>query len=195
MPKRIFILNGHPAETSLSRSLAEAYAQAAEAAGHEVRLAHLNTFAFDMDFGRAGYSDPKPLEPDLAAFLEHLKWAEHFVLVTPMWWGGLPARLQGLIERAFLPGHTFDTRGRAGKMPKPMLSGRSGRVVFTSDTPSWYLRFVYGNPFIKRIRKQILGFVGIRPARITHFTPASHASQETVNGWLAQVRELASTGS
>ena len=35
-PKRIFVLNGHPAETSLNRTLAEAYADAARAAGHEV---------------------------------------------------------------------------------------------------------------------------------------------------------------
>ena len=40
--KRIFILNGHPAEVSLSKKLAETYADAAIAAGHEVRITHLN---------------------------------------------------------------------------------------------------------------------------------------------------------
>lgn len=47
--KRIFILDGHPARQSLCRGLAEAYSDAAQAAGHNVRLVHLNDLAFDMD--------------------------------------------------------------------------------------------------------------------------------------------------
>ena len=33
--KRIFVLNGHPAETSLTGALAAAYVEAARAAGHD----------------------------------------------------------------------------------------------------------------------------------------------------------------
>ena len=36
--------------------------QGRQAAGHNVRLMHLNDLAFDMDYERAGYRDPKPLE-------------------------------------------------------------------------------------------------------------------------------------
>ena len=63
--KRIFILNGHPAENSLNRTLAESYAQAAQAAGHEVRVTHLHDISFDPDFGFGGYKELKPLEAEL----------------------------------------------------------------------------------------------------------------------------------
>jgi putative NADPH-quinone reductase len=108
--KRIYVLDGHPAAESLSRSLAQAYADAAREAGHEVRLTHLHALSFDADFGHAGYTRTKALEPALEQVLQDLHWAEHVVLAAPMWWGGLPARLKGLIDRAFLPGRTFDSR-------------------------------------------------------------------------------------
>ena len=193
MPKQIFILDGHPAKASLSRTLAETYAQAAEAAGHDLRMTHLSDLSFDMDFEKGGYSDYKPLEPDLEGILDNLAWADHFVLTTPMWWGGLPARLKGLIDRTFLPGRAFDTRGRQDKMPLPMLN-LTGRVIFTSDTPGWFLNLIYGKPFIRQTKKQILGFVGIRPSRFTHFTQASHATGETVANWSAKVRALGTSG-
>jgi NAD(P)H dehydrogenase (quinone) len=126
-PKRIYILNGHPAESSLNRTLAETYAAAARDAGHEVRLTHLHGLSFDLDFGFGGYDNQKPLEVDLERVLDDIEWSQHVVLTTPMWWGGLPAKLKGLFDRAFLPGRTFNTRETDWMgMPKPMLSGRTG---------------------------------------------------------------------
>lgn len=194
--KRIFLIDGHPAERSLSRSLVERYAQAARAAGHEVRVAHLHRLRFDPDYGQSGYTQPKTLEPDLERVLADLEWSEHLVLAAPMWWGGLPARLKGLLDRALLPGRSFDTRSTNWLgMPKPMLTGRSARVLLTSDTPGWFLRLAYRNALIWQLRGQVLGFVGIRPARFTHFSGASEARPAAVAGWLAQAERLGATAS
>lgn len=184
--KRIFILNGHPAALSLSRTLAETYADAARQAGHEVRLVHLHELQFDHD-----YAENKPLEPRLDQLMQDLAWSEHFVMTTPMWWGGLPAKLKGLFDRAFIPGRAFDPRNlnRLG-IPSPLLVGRSARVVFTSDTPGWFLRLVYKNALIWQLRRQILEFVGLKPARFTHLGPASHPKTGQVARWLEQVRHL-----
>ncbi len=189
--KRITILNGHPAETSLSKSLSDTYAAAAQAAGHEVRLTHLSALAFDVDFERAGYKNVKPLEPDLKQVMADLTWAEHVVIVAPMWWGSLPAKLKGLFDRAFLPGNSFDPRNpnRFG-MPAPLLSGRSARVVLTSDTPTWFLWLAYRNPVAATFKGHILGFVGIKPVRVTQFAGASEATPKTVSRWLKRVEAL-----
>jgi NAD(P)H dehydrogenase (quinone) len=82
-PKRIYVLNGHPAESSLNRSLAEAYAEAARDAGHEVRVTHLHDLTFDPDYEYGGYENHKPLEPVLERVLEDIQWSEHLVLTTP----------------------------------------------------------------------------------------------------------------
>ena len=188
--KRVFVLNGHPAERSLSRAFADAYAQTARARGHEIRLAHLHDLRFDADLGYGGYSTMKPLEPDLELVLDGLEWCEHLVLATPMWWGGLPAKLKGLIDRAFLPGRTFDTRNMKGGVPQPLLDGRSARVILTCDTPWYILRIAYKNALIWQLRGQTLGFVGIKPTRFTYLSGASHAKDKDVKRWLKAVREL-----
>jgi len=187
-PKRIFVLNGHPAETSLNRTLAESYAEAAQRAGHDVRVTHLHDLAFDPDFEFASYKIIKPLEPALEGVALDLEWAEHVVITTPMWWGGLPAKLKGLIDRTLLPGRAFNPRetGWTG-MPKPMLSGRTGRVIMTSDTPRWFMALAYCNAMLRQLRGQILGFVGIK-ARITHFSGASHPKPGAVARWIAKVQ-------
>ncbi len=194
LTKRIFVLNGHPAETSLSRSFAETYAKAARAAGHEVRLMHLHDLSFDMDYGFAGYANPKPLEPMLASFQADVDWAQHIVLTTPMWWGGLPAKLKGLIDRTFLPGWAFDTRNQRMGMPLPLKVGRTARAIVTSDTPGPFFWLLYRKALLKQIKGQIFHFIGLKPARITHFAQASDAGADKVRPWLRQVERLGTGG-
>lgn len=185
--KRIYVLNGHPAESSLSKTFAETYAAAAQAAGHEVRLTHLHDLSFDSDFEYSNFATTKPLEPALETLLQDIEWSEHLVVTAPMWWGGLPAKLKGLIDRAFLPGRAFDTRVPKGKMPKPMLMGRSARVILTSDTPGWIMRLMYRNALFRQLRTQVLGFVGLKPIRITHFSGASAPAPGRIDRWIGKV--------
>ncbi|MEJ6390961.1 NAD(P)H-dependent oxidoreductase [Gymnodinialimonas ulvae] len=190
MTKRIFILNGHPGRTSMSRSMVEAYAEAARAAGHAVRVAHISELQFDPDFGEGSYREVKALEPDLQAVADAITWAQHVVLICPMWWGAAPAKLKGLIDRVLIPGFAMDTRRRRFGAPLPLLTGRTARLVVTSDTPDWYFRLVYGRNFIQLMRKQVFGFVGIKPMRATHFTMASKATNARVARWLDATRAL-----
>jgi putative NADPH-quinone reductase len=186
--KRIFILNGHPAQNSLNRTLAETYAKAARAAGHDVKISHLHELDFDPDFGFGGYGKFKPLESNLDDVMQDIDWCEHLVLTTPMWWGGLPAKLKGLFDRAFLPGVAFDPHKRSLMgLPQPMLTGRTGRVLMTSDTPGWFMRWGYKNAMIRQIKDQILGFVGIKPVAFTHFSGASHPKDNQVENWIKKV--------
>ncbi len=185
--KRIFILNGHPAAKSLTGSVVESYADAARKAGHQVRLTNLHDLQFDPDYGFGGYVNQKPLESELEQVLQDIEWSEHVVVATPMWWGGLPAKLKGLFDRALLPGRTFDTRNTTKLgLPAPMLTGRTGRVLLLSDTPGWFFRLVYRNAMIVQIQRQILEFVGIKPVKVTQFNGTSAPKAGAVDKWLKQ---------
>ncbi|AZV76433.1 flavodoxin family protein [Parasedimentitalea marina] len=189
--QKILILSGHPGETSLSKSLCQAYMDAAEAQGHDVRFHDLSQMSFDMDYGHAGYGNTKPLEPVLDVFLGDVEWANHIVVATPLWWGGIPAKLKGLFDRALLPGRTFDTRNTSFMgLPKPMLKGKTARVLLTSDTPSVLLRLFYGNAIKKILSRQVLGFVGITPTKFASFAPATDAAEAKVKVWLDQAARL-----
>ncbi len=189
--KRILLLNGHPAERSLSQKFILSYAKAAEASGHDVRTVHIRDLDFDPDYGFGGYTNHKPLEPDLEAVLKDLEWSEHLVLATPLWWGGLPAKFKGLIDRAFLPGKTFDTRNTTLiGLPKPLLTGKTARVIVTADTPGWFLRIFYKNAILNQLKGQILGFVGFKPVRFTYFAGASHPKEGQIDKWASMVEAL-----
>ena len=191
--KRIIVLNGHPADISLSRHFASLYADAAKVSGAEVRLHHLSEMNFDPDFGQGNYSQFKSLEPPLETFLSDLEWAEHFVLTTPMWWGGLPAKLKGLFDRALIPGRTFNTKVTKMGMPTPVLTGKTARVIMTSDTPLWFERLIYRRAIMHQLTKQILGFVGIKPTKYTYFSGATDAKSATVKKWGSAVSALGKT--
>lgn len=189
--KKIVLINGHPGQSSLNKSLAETYRKSAEARGHEVRYHDISAMEFDVDYGEGGYSNTKPLEPALEEFLSDLEWAEHVVVTTPLWWGAMPAKLKGAFDRALLPGRAFDTRNtNAVGFPTPMLKGKTARVLLTADTPAFLLWLMYGNAIKKIFSRQILGFVGIKPTRFTSFAPASHADEKKVQSWREKVAQL-----
>ena len=48
---------------------------------------------------REGYQQVQALEPDLLQAQANILWAEHLVLVYPIWWGGIPALLKGFFDR------------------------------------------------------------------------------------------------
>ncbi|PSL21357.1 NAD(P)H-dependent oxidoreductase [Shimia abyssi] len=189
--KRVFVLNGHPAAESLTGNMAKVYADAAARAGHDVRLVNLHDLQFDPDYGFGGYVNKKPLEPALEQVMADIEWSEHVVVATPVWWGGVPAKLKGLFDRALLPGFAFDTRKttRMG-LPAPLLGGRTGRILMMSDTPGWLFRLLYRNALMVQMRGQILGFVGIKPLRISQFSGASHPKDGVVKKWSRTVARI-----
>ena len=194
MSHRLCLVILHPAPDSFNHALAAAYAEGAAAAGHELRLHDLAVMHFDADFGARDFSAPKPLEPDLARFMDDLNWAQHLVMVAPMWWGGLPAKAKGLIDRAFLPGLAFDPEVRRHGLPRPLLAGRTARLIVTSDTPAVVFRWMYGQPLRRMIGRQVLSFVGIRPTAFSHFSPVESSTPATREAWRRQVRALGLAG-
>ena len=190
-PKRIFVLNGHPGETSLCRALSERYASAAQAAGHDVRITHLSDLEFDMDYGLGGYENTKTPEPDLEVVIENIEWCQHLVTTAPLWWGNIPAKLKGLFDRALLPGRAFDTRNSTLiGFPKPMLMGRTVRLIMTADTPRFLLTVMYGNAVLRQLKGQIFSFIGFKPMKTTWFSGTSHPKEGAVAKWFKTLDKL-----
>lgn len=189
MPKRILILLGHPDSRSFCGALAEAYASAARQAGHEVQSIAVGDLHFDPVLHH-GYRQRQELEPDLQRAREALVWAEHLVVIFPVWWGGMPAGLKGIFDRVFLPGFAFKYRENSPWWDR-LLSGRSAHAILTMDTPPWYYRWVYRQPGVHQIRKTILEFCGFKPVKVTLLGPVRHASEARRAQWLTLVAKTA----
>ncbi|WP_153769798.1 NAD(P)H-dependent oxidoreductase [Labrenzia sp. CE80] len=189
MTRKILILDGHPEQGSYCEALTKSYAKGAARAGHDVRVHRLAEMTFDPDFGTSDFKKAPPLEPDLQAFWDDLVWCDHLVLAHPLWWGGLPARLKGLFDRALLPGKAFKYN-RGKDMPDPLLKGRSSRILMTSDTPPLFFRWIYGSSVKKQTQRQILKFVGFAPNRFSQFASMIKSTPDQRKDWLDKVEDL-----
>lgn len=187
MKKKILVLSGSPKQSSFSSHLAEVYAGAAKPHS-EVHVLRLSEMLFDMDL-KVGYDEPQKLEEVLEVFQHELTWADHVVLFTPIWWGSIPAKLKGLIDRSFLPGFAFQYEEGKDR-PLKLLQGKSARVVMTMDTPPWYYQFVQGAPALKQLKIATLEFCGFKPVHHNMLGPIISATDETKSKWIKKISQM-----
>jgi NAD(P)H dehydrogenase (quinone) len=184
---RIFILLGHPCTDTLSCTLANTYEEAAKAAGHEVRRTNISELQFDPILHK-GYKVIQEMEPDLKTVQENISWSEHFVLVYPNWWGGMPALLKGFWDRAFLPRFAFRMHKDKFGWDK-LLAGRTARVIILTGNPPFLDWLAFGD-FSASIRRSLLEFAGFKTS-VTVFGPSENTSDKTQATWKNKVAALA----
>ena len=186
MKNKILIILGHPNNNSLCSDLAQSYIKEAEKKA-EVRYISLSNLKFDPILHK-GYKEKQELEPDLVKAQEDILWANHIVWVFPVWWGGMPALMNGFIDRTILPGFGFKYGGK--KIPKKLLKGRSARLIMTMGGPVLYNKFVYCNAVSKILVRATLKFCGINPVRVTQFGSASNVPEKEAKKWIEKVKKL-----
>ncbi|MCJ8325010.1 MAG: NAD(P)H-dependent oxidoreductase [Rhizobiales bacterium] len=171
---KIFIIDCHPNGQSFSLGLFEQYIKGAQKAGHEVKSMRLSAMDFEIDLAKQDETDK--MEPCLVEFQHKLTWCEHVVFISPLWWGFMPAKMKGLIDRVFLPQYAYAYDGKSAS-PIKLLNGRSGDILVTSDTPNWYFNWIYRSAAFKIMRMQIFEFVGIKPVKFHMFSPLRQSTE------------------
>jgi putative NADPH-quinone reductase len=166
-PRRILIIDGHPDPRAgrFVHHLARTYARAADEAGHAVRVIRVADLKLPLLRTTDEFRKARP-GAVVEAQQAELLWAEHVVILFPLWLGAMPALLKGWFEQVFRPGFAFgESRGRG--LPRKLLKGRSARVIVTMGMPSLFYRLVYQAHSLKSLERNILAFVGFGPIRDT----------------------------
>ncbi|HWP25437.1 MAG TPA: NAD(P)H-dependent oxidoreductase [Xanthobacteraceae bacterium] len=164
--KRILIIQGHPdpGERHFGHALASAYAVGAYGAGHELRTIELSKLSFPLlRSAREFYQGPIP--EAVLAVQGDMRWAQHLVLVFPIWHGHMPALLHAFLEQTFRPG--FSVEIRAGGRPKKLLTGKTARLIATMGMPPFIFQWHFGSHSLTALKRNILHFAGIRPVHTT----------------------------
>jgi putative NADPH-quinone reductase len=162
--RRILIIDGHPDPDRgrFVHALADRYADGAAAGGHETRRLDIAAMGLGPLISRADWEDGEPSATILAA-QEAIGWAEHIVILYPLWLGDMPALLKAFFEQVLRPGFAF--RYREGGLPEKKLKGRTAHIVVTMGMPALLYRIFYGAHSLKSLERNILKFVGITPVR------------------------------
>lgn len=189
--KRVLLVLGSPKPGGFCHAVAEAYAQGARAKGHVVHTLKLGELNFDPVL-RGGYEQSQALEPDVLEAQRQIHWAQHLAFIYPVWWGGLPALLQGFFDRVLQPGFAFRYRSLESREFEPLLGGRSADLLVCHDQPLSRLRFLKGPPAHRHMVRSVLGACGIATRRLEEFAPMRSSSEEQRQGWLRRAEQLGS---
>jgi len=188
MARRITIIQGHPDPRAnhFGHALAEAYAQGAEAAGHELRRIEVARLDFPLLRTKEEFEKAAP-PASIREAQEAIRWADHLVILYPLWLGGMPALLKAFLEQVFRHGFAMTTEGR--RWPKKLLKGKSARIVVTMGMPAFFYRWYFGAHSLKSFTRSVLGFAGIGPIR-TSLIGMVEGSDARRRKWLKTMRAL-----
>lgn len=194
MPKRITIIQGHPDAQArhFCHALADEYAKGAEDGGHEVRCIEVATLDFPFLRTKEDFEKGTPPEAIRQA-QEAIKWADHLVILYPLWLGSMPALFKAFLEQVLRPGFAFEYQ-KSGGMAKKLLTGKSARIVVTMGMPAFVYRWIFFAHSLKSLRRNTLWFCGIGPIRSTIIGSIEGMDEKQRLGWLDEMRGLGEAG-
>lgn len=161
MARRIVIIQGHPdpAGQHLLHAMADAYAEGATAAEHEVRRIEVAKLEFPLLRTQVDF-ETGALPPTLVQARDDMRWAEHWLFLFPLWHGTMPALFKGFLEHIFRPGFAMEYKKQG--FPERLLAGRSARIVVTMGMPVLFYRWYFGAYGVRGFERSMLSFAGIR---------------------------------
>jgi putative NADPH-quinone reductase len=187
---RVAIIQGHPTPGGkhFCHALAAAYAQGGEAGRHEVRHIPVAKLDFPLLRSKSDWEHGSPT-PAIVDAQQILAWADHLVIIYPLWLGGMPALLKGFLEQALRP--VFMTgNGGPGTSWKTAMKGKSSRIIVTMGMPGLAFRWYFGAHSLKSLKRSILALVGIGPNRHTLIGLIEGMSDAKRQAWLERVDAL-----
>lgn len=192
MTQKILVIDGHPdpARARLCHGLAETYVQGAQTAGKETRLITLAELPVEVLRSAADFAEP-PQSERIKSAQADIVWADHIVMVFPLWLGGAPALLRAFLEQVARGGFFAETEGRG---IRPKFKGKSARLIVTMGMPSFVYRLVFHAHGLRNIMEGVLGFAGFAPVRATLFGAVEAIGAEKQKARLHRVRVLGGEG-
>ena len=189
--KRIFLLNGHPdpAPERYCAALLESYAAGARRSGHEVRRLDLGTMDFPL-IKSAAESDKGDVAPDALRVQDALVWADHVVLVFPLWLDDQPALLRGLFEQVFRYGFVHENFDTA----KKRLEGKTAHTIVTMGVSKWNYLFKSRAYGVRGLETGIWKYLGIKPVRRTLIGSIHSIDEAARKAWLAKLQNAGAEG-
>jgi len=190
--KCIAIIQGHPdaGGNHLLNAMADAYAEAATLAGHEVRRIEVAKLDFSLLRTQSEF-EHGDLPPSLVTPRDDMRWAEHWVFLFPLWHGTMPALFKGFLEHVFRPGFAMDYR--EGQFPRRLLAGRSARIVVTMGMPAALYRWYFGAFGVRGFERSMLSFAGIKPIRESLYG-LTFSDEKKRRRWIEEMRRHGKRG-
>ncbi len=158
----LLVIMAHPADPSLTRSVASAIVDAGAALGHTVDFVDLVAEGFDPVFGpadHAAFTAAGPTPPDVRREQQRIDGADHLILVHPVYWWSMPAVLKGWIDRVFVSGWAFE-EDAGGNIVKKLGRLNVHLIALAGASAATYAKHGYRDAMRAQINHGIFDFCG-----------------------------------
>ena len=192
MKKNILIIQGHPDKevAHFGHALAEMYQQGAKLSGHEVKQILVANIDFPLLQTKAEF-DHGEIPAVIKQAQDHILWADHIVIIYPLWLGTMPALLKGFFEQVFRPGFAM-RESESGKLWEKLLKGKSARIIITMGMPAFAYRWFFFAHGLKNLQRNILSFCGIKPIKASLIGGVDEGKEKELQKWLPKIKKIGS---
>jgi NAD(P)H dehydrogenase (quinone) len=136
------IVVAHPSASSFTMALTRLYATELERLGHTQSTSDLYRMGFNpilnagelaaADSGRVADSSARAFPADIAQAQRHVREADVFTAIYPLWWLSMPAIMKGYIDRVFARGFAYEP---ADGIVRGLLTGKKCVLITISGAP------------------------------------------------------------
>ncbi|MBE6237167.1 MAG: NAD(P)H-dependent oxidoreductase [Bacteroidales bacterium] len=193
---KTLIVYNHPHEGSFCSAIREAVENGLRNGGHECRIIHLDQDGFDpvmrekdlkafVMAGRIGEEGLEGIDPIILKYMKKLQWAEHIVMIFPIWWMTMPAMMKGFIDKVIFPGIVYKMED--GEMISMLSKLRQVTVITTMNTPQDIYKEVFGNSIEGSLIKGTFNKIGIHDIRWISLNMVKQSGDEKRWLWLDEI--------
>ena len=192
---KTLIVYYHPHEGSFCSAILEAVENGLKRGEHEHHTIHLEKDGFDpvmhdsdlaafVHAGRFGAHGLEGADPIALRYMKKMRWAEHVVMIFPIWWMTMPAMMKGFVDKVIFPAVAYNMD--KGKLVS-RLPVRKVTVISTMNTPADVYRDSFNNSIEGSLIKGTFRQIGIEDIQWVSLNGVKQASQEQRVTWLDEI--------
>ena len=200
---KTLIIYYHPHEGSFCSAIRDAVISGLEVGKHEYKLVDLGVDEFDPVMrakdlkafamaGRIGEEGLEGVDPIVLKYMKKLRWAEHIVMIFPIWWMSMPAMMKGFVDKVIFPGVVYKMEG--GNLVS-MLSGlKQVTIITTMNPPADVYKNMFNNSIEGSLIKGTFNKIGIHDIRWISLNMVKQVGDEKRWVWLDEIENQFASG-
>ncbi len=177
------IIYAHPNPTSFNHAIFEQVKKGLKDGNHPFEVIdlyedHFNpVLVYNLQIKKSDLAD----DAETAGYRELVMKADHLIFIYPVWWYGVPAILKGFFDRVFVSGFAYTSKENR---PRGLFADKSAWVIYTIDSPSWFVKLFRKSIEWKIIKDAILNYCGIKQVKRTMLAGVKNSAPAGRQKWL-----------
>ena len=184
------IVLAHPWHGSFNKAIVDTIVEELDNRKKPYQIIDLNKDGFNptlLESDLALYSKGQTNDPMVREYQTHLSESNELVFVFPIWWYGMPAILKGFFDKVMLKNFAYEETSTGLKGLLKHIKRTS--LLTTSEAPTWYVKFMAGNPIKGTLIHRSLKGMGLKNVVWINSDMTTTGKDSRRRAYLARVRK------